>query len=314
MLKSSARLLRLLSLLQARATWTGAELKERLEITDRTLRRDVDRLRGLGYPVHSTSGPAGGYKLGAGRSLPPLMLDDDEGLAVALGLTASAVSGVAGLPEAAARALGKIDVVLPARLRKRLAGLRDAIVRLPEHGPQVGMDAVATLASACSEHRVACFDYAAYDGVTSCREVEPSRLALVGRRWYLVAWDRARKDWRTFRVDRLSGLRLTSYCPPRDPPDADVGAYVSRQLSGAHRLQARVVFHASAEEVRAVIGPQHGAVTPLGPHRCRLESGASHLDGFAVWLAIVGKPFEVEEPAELRTRIAELAGRLAKAA
>lgn len=311
MLKSSARLLRLLSLLQARATWTGAELVERLEVTDRTLRRDVDRLRELGYPVHATSGPAGGYRLGAGRSLPPLMLADDEALAVALGLDVAAGAGVKGLPEAAGRALGKLDVVLPERLRRRLAQMRRAIVRLPEGGPQVGPLAVGALATACSEHRAVGFEYVAHDGARERRAVEPNRLALLGGRWYLVAWDRGRGDWRTFRVDRIAALELGEGCLPREPPEQDVGAYVSRGVtSGAYAWKASVVFHASAEQVRAMVGPWYGTVTELGPGRCRLESGAPSLDGIAVWLAVVGHPFEVEAPAELAARVRELGARL----
>jgi predicted DNA-binding transcriptional regulator YafY len=314
MLASSARLLRLLSLLQARARWTGAELTERLEVTDRTLRRDMDRLRTLGYPVHATSGPAGGYQLGAGRSLPPLMLSDDEALAVALGLGSAAATRVAGIADASARALAKLDVVLPTRLRRRLLALRAAIVRPPDGGPEVGLTAVATLASACSEHRAASFDYAAHAGDVSRREVEPNRLALLGGRWYLVAWDRGRRDWRTFRVDRIAALALAESCLPREPPAEDIATYVSRGVSsGAYGLRARVVFAAPAEAVRATVPPAYGVVTPLGPDRCRLEAGASHLDGFAVWLAIVGLPFTVEEPVELRARLRELAARLAAA-
>jgi predicted DNA-binding transcriptional regulator YafY len=312
MLKSSARLLRLLSLLQARSTWTGPELVERLEVTDRTLRRDIDRLRELGYPVHATSGPAGGYRLGAGRSLPPLMLADDEALAVALGLDAAAASEVTGLPEAAQRATAKLDVVLPTRLRRRLAAMRAAIVRLPEGGPRVELAAVATLASACSEHHAVEFDYAGRGGAATRRAVEPNRLAHVGGRWYLVAWDRGRRDWRTFRVDRIAGIAVGEGCAPRDPPAEDVGAYVSRGVhSGGYALRARVLLHADAEAVRAAVGPRHGTVTPLGPGRCRLETGASSLDGVAVWLAILGHAFEVEDPPALRVRVGALAERLA---
>jgi predicted DNA-binding transcriptional regulator YafY len=264
--------------------------------------------------VHATSGPAGGYQLAAGRSLPPLMLADDEALAVAVGLSAAGMAGVAGLPEAAGRALGKLDVVLPTRLRRRLAALRAAIVRLPDGGPEVGLAAVAELASACSERRAAAFDYAGPGGPASRRDVEPNRLALLGGRWYLVAWDRARRGWRTFRVDRIAGLAVGESCVPREPPDEDIGAYVSRRVAtGAYALRASVVFEAPAEAVRAVVTPAYGVVTPLGPGRCRLESGASHLDGFAVWLAIVGLPFTVEAPDALRGRLRELAGRLAAA-
>jgi predicted DNA-binding transcriptional regulator YafY len=315
-LETSAHLLRLLSLLQARATWTGAELTERLEVTDRTLRRDVERLRQLGYPVHSTSGPAGGYMLGAGATLPPLMLDDDEGLAVALGLHGGGAGNVTGLGDASQRALAKLENVMPARLRRRLDAVRETVVRLPEGGPSVPAAALGALAAACAEHRSARFDYRDHGGAASERRVEPHRLVLLGRRWYLVAWDRTRKDWRTFRVDRIaSAVSAGDAFTPRPAPDDDVAAYVTRSVSSApYEHQARVLLDAPAETVRARVPPAHGVIEPVSTRRCRLRTGASSLDGLAMWLAILGVPFEVEAPAALREHLGVLAGRLAAAA
>jgi predicted DNA-binding transcriptional regulator YafY len=315
MLTSSARLLRLLSLLQSRPTWTGAELTARLEVTDRTLRRDVDRLRTLGYPVHATSGPAGGYMLGAGASLPPLMLDNQEGLAVAIGLHGAAAE-VAGIVEPAQRALAKIEQVLPVRLRKRLDALRSAIVRVPDAGPKVDAAMVDDLAAACAEHQVLRVAYRDRNGTASQRALEPQRLVLMGRHWYLVAWDRGRTDWRTFRVDRFqppvaSGPAFT----PRPLPDDDVGAYVTRAVSSApYRHKARVVVHAPVDEMRARVPPAYGTLEPIDARRCRLLTGASSLDGLAIWLAVTGLAFEVEDPPELGAHLRVLGERLLRAA
>lgn len=303
MLETSARLLRLLSLLQSRSTWTGAELVDRLEVTDRTLRRDVDRLRDLGYPVHSTSGPAGGYMLGAGAVLPPLMLDDDEGIAVALGLQTSA-------HEASQRALAKLENVMPQRLRRRLAALRASIVQVPDRSaPAVALGSVADLATACAEHHAVRFRYRDHGGDSSERHAEPHRLALVGRRWYLVAWDRDRADWRTFRVDRVEAVVAGDRFVPRTAPDEDVAGYVSRSVTGMFQHRASVLFDAPADELRAKVPPQYGAIEPVG-RRSRLTTSGSSLDGIAVWLAILGLPFEVESPPELRDHLGVLAARL----
>jgi predicted DNA-binding transcriptional regulator YafY len=315
MLQSSARLLRLLALFQSRPTWTGADLTSRLEVTGRTLRRDVDRLRSLGYPVHSTSGPAGGYMLGAGASLPPLMLDNEEGLAVAIAL-AGGTTNVTGVAEAGQRALAKIDQVLPARLRKRLAGLRAAIVRLPDAGPRVELGLVDTLAAACAEHRTVAMGYRDHHGAATRRAVEPQRLVLVGRRWYLVAWDPMRRDWRTFRVDRIAPpVALGAAFQPRAAPDDDVAAFVTHAVSTApYRAKARIVFHVPAAEARERIAPSFGALEPRGARSCRLVTGGPSLDGLAVWLGICGLPFEVEDPPELVAKLREVAARLERGA
>jgi len=311
MLRSSARLLRLLSLLQARSTWSGPDLTGRLEVTDRTLRRDIDRLRTLGYPVHSTSGPAGGYMLGAGASLPPLMLDNEEGLAVTMGLHGVAAD-VTGLGEASQRALAKIEQVLPARLRKRLDALRAAIVRLPDAGPKIELAVVDTLAAACSEHRVVRVGYRDHEGKVSARVLEPQRLVLMGRRFYLVAWDRTRRDWRTFRLDRIAPpVTMGEGFTPRASPDDDVGAYVTRAVSSApYRWQARVILGVPLDEARARVAPSYGTLEPVDAGRCRLSTGGSSLDGLAVWLALTGLPFAVEDPPELAAHLDRLARRL----
>jgi predicted DNA-binding transcriptional regulator YafY len=316
MLQSSARLLRLLTLFQTRSTWSGAELTARLEVTARTLRRDVDRLRALGYPVHSTSGPAGGYMLGSGASLPPLMLDNEEGLAVAIALHGGSAD-VSGVAEAGQRALAKLDQVMPVRVRKRLDALRAAIVRLPEgQAPRIELGVVDALAAACSEHRVVQLRYRDQQSRATRRDVEPQRLVLVERRWYLAAWDRSRQDWRTFRVDRITPpVQVGAGFVPRPAPDGDVAGYVMRSTSWTrHRHQARVLFHAPVAALRAKIPPAYGTLTAVGKRRCRLDTGGSSLDGIAVWLAITGYPFEVESPRELAAHVGVLARRLARAA
>ncbi|SPT58193.1 Proteasome accessory factor B [Actinomadura madurae] len=204
MLEASARLLRLLSLLQTRADWTGAELAERLQVSVRTVRYDIGKLRDLGYPVHAVPGAAGGYRLGAGAALPPLLLDDEEAVAVAVSLRTAAGGTVTGIEETSVRALAKLEQVLPSRLRRRVGALHDYTTRLTPGGPTVSADVLATVAAACRDHRRLRFGYRKHDGSETARDVEPYRLVHTGRRWYLTAWDVARDGWRTFRVDRLT--------------------------------------------------------------------------------------------------------------
>ncbi|HEU4538152.1 MAG TPA: YafY family protein, partial [Polyangiaceae bacterium] len=234
MLQTSARLLRLLSLLQSRRHWSGAELAERLAVTERTVRRDVERLRSLGYPVPSTSGVAGGYKLGAGASLPPLSLDEDEALAVAVGLRTAAGGTVAGLEEVSLRALVKLEQVLPARLRRRVNALHASIVPLYAAGPRVDAGVLATLAAACRDAERVAFGYADREGAASERSVEPHGLVHTGGRWYLAAWDADREAWRTFRVDRIKHCAPTgARFAPREPPEGSVAAFVSRSVASS---------------------------------------------------------------------------------
>jgi predicted DNA-binding transcriptional regulator YafY len=316
MLVTSARLLRLLSLLQGREFWTGPDLASRLEVTERTLRRDIDRLRSLGYPVHSTSGTAGGYKLGAGASLPPLLLDDDEAVAVAVGLQTAAGGSVAEIGEASTRALGKLEQVLPKRLRRRLAALRSAIVRLDDGGPRVRMQDVSFLASACSERRELRFAYRDFKGAPTDRVVEPHRIVHTGSRWYLVAWDPSRDDWRTFRIDRIDAPVATGVLfAPRSSPDDDVGAYVSRGVASlTHRYRAKVTLHAPLEAMRQRISPMAGHLTDRDAESCLLETGAFSLQSLATWIAGIGVDFEINEPPELLAHIEGVAIRLSRAA
>src|SRR5689334_1892821 len=205
MWETSARLLKLLSLLQARRDWSGADLATRLEVSERTVRRDVDRLRDLGYPVHATRGTDGGYRLGAGAAMPPLLLDDDEAVAVAVGLRTAARSPVTGIEETSLRALAKLEQVLPPRVQHRVGAVADFTVPIPPDAPAPAIDPaeLTTLATACRDNMRLRFEYRSHDGTTTDRSVEPHRLVSWGRKWYLVAWDTSREDWRTFRVDRI---------------------------------------------------------------------------------------------------------------
>ncbi|WP_026315867.1 helix-turn-helix transcriptional regulator [Actinokineospora enzanensis] len=315
MLETSARLLRLLSLLQTRRDWSGAELARRLEVTDRTVRRDVDKLRSLGYPVHAVTGVAGGYRLGAGAALPPLLLDDDEAIAVAVGLRTASGGTVAGIEETSVRALAKLEQVLPARLRDRVNAVQSVLVPLRGKGPTVDADTLAAIAGACRDRHVLRFDYRSHDGGESLRRVEPLRMVHTGRRWYLVAYDLDRDDWRTFRVDRITpraptGPRFT----PREPPAGDAAGHVSRGLSyAAYRHQAVITLHLSAEAAAEHVTPTSGIIEPIDDSRCTLRVGANSLDGMAMWVSLFGCEYEVREPPELVERMAVLAARLDRA-
>jgi len=316
MLETSARLLRLLSLFQAQRYWSGAALAERLEVTPRTLRRDVDRLRSLGYPVNSTSGVDGGYQLGAGSTLPPLLLDDDEAVAVAVGLRTAASGTVAGIEEASMRALSKLEQVLPERLRRRVTALYSSILSLARSGPVVDAGLLSLLAGACRDLSTLRFQYSSRDGAMTAREVEPHRLVHTGRRWYLAAWDRGREQWRTFRVDRIqprvvAGARFTA----REAPDGDFAAYVLRSVTyQPYPHHAVVTLHAPAEAVADRLPPGAGIIEAVGDHRCTLNTGAVSLDTLSVYLALVGFDFEVQEPPELIERVRCLAERFGRAA
>ncbi len=321
MLDTSARLLRLLSLFQAQRYWSGADLSQRLEITARTLRRDVDRLRSLGYPVHSTPGAAGGYQLGAGATLPPLLLDDDEAVAVAVGLRTAASASVAGIEEASVRALARIEQLLPSRLRHRVTALHAFIVPLGNsgplgsNGPTVGAEMLSAIAGACRDCEKMRFRYNARNGVPSTREVEPHRLVHTGRRWYLAAWDLARRDWRTFRVDRIEGEVSTgSRFVPREPPEGDFALYVSRSVVySPYPYRARVTLHAGVEAAIDRVPAGIATFEAVDSGRCVMHVGAGSLDSLSVYLALIGFEFEVHEPPELIERVRWLAARFGRA-
>lgn len=312
-----ARLLQLLSLLQTPREWPGGELAERLGVSRRTVRRDIDRLRELGYPVQASMGADGGYRLVAGKALPPLVLDDEEAVAIAVGLRAGAGHAVEGVDEASVRALAKLEQVLPSRLRHRVTTLQAATTPLTSgDGPSIAPETLTVMASTVAGHERLRFAYRAKDGTGSRRLTEPYRLVSTGRRWYLVAYDLDRDDWRTFRVDRVTspfatGARFT----PRELPTGDAAEYLRRSIRH-HRetYDFTVTFAAPAEDVAARVPAWLGAPEPLGPDRCRLRATTGDpVEWLAVRLAMLGWDFTVHEPAELAACVRELGGRLSRA-
>lgn len=314
MLDTSARLLRLLSLLQTPRVWPGSELAERLGVSGRTVRNDIDRLRELGYPVEATRGATGGYRLGAGAAMPPLLLDDEEAVAVTVALrTAASQGAVPGAEETSLRALAKLEEVLPSRLRRRVRTLQayTVAVSADRPAPAVSADVLTALVSACRDQERLRFDYLDHAGSPTRRVVEPYRAVNWGQRWYLVAWDVEREDWRPFRVDRIqprtpTGPRFT----PRELPGGDAAAYVSQRVSSAAwRHYARVTVHAPAAAVAARINPAVGAVEALDADTCLLVTGADTVETLAVHLGLLDFDFEVTGPAELVAHLRRLAGR-----
>ncbi|HEX3811729.1 MAG TPA: WYL domain-containing protein [Mycobacteriales bacterium] len=314
MTDTATRLLRLLPLLTTRRTWGGQELAERLGVTPRTVRRDIERLRELGYPVGAVPGPAGGYALGAGAGLPPLLLDDDSAVAVTLGLHVAAGGAVAGIEEAAVRAAAAIEQVMPARLRRRVQALQSATVTLPANGPTVEPAVLALLALACRDGERLRFGYVDRAGLETRRHVEPYRLVSTGRRWYLVARDIDRDDWRSFRLDRLRNpLSTGRHSRPADPPDP--ARFVSAGVSSSpYRWQARVILDAPADVVAARVPATVAVVEVIDDGHCLLTTGSDSLDSIALHLASLDIPFTPLEPTELRDRCAALAARLTQAA
>jgi predicted DNA-binding transcriptional regulator YafY len=313
--ETSARLLRLLSLLQARRDWTGTELADRLGVTTRTIRHDVDRLRGLGYPVDARPGVAGGYRLGRGGALPPLLLDDEEAVAVAVGLRSAASGSVAGIEETSVRALAKLQQVLPARLRHRVSAFQAYALPVPSRGPQVDPDVLTMIASACRDHERFRFDYRAHSGTTSRRNVEPYRLVNDRQRWYLVAWDTDRGAWRTFRADRIEPRTPTGprFTPRALPPDREIAAQVARGAGEATwRYRARVIVHAPAAYVRDRL-PITIPVEPLGEDRCAFEPGSDHPEMLALYLGLLDADFTVADSPELIAALRRLAERYQRA-
>ena len=315
MLETSARLLRLLSLFQGRRYWSGADLAARLEVTSRTLRRDVDKLRTLGYPIHSTSGAEGGYQLGAGTEMPPLLLDDDEAVAVALGLRFAATGSIEGVEEASMRALLKIEQIMPPRLGRRVAALQSVV--LTPSGPSAAVDArtLSIIAGACRDRELLRFRYRDKTGAASARSVEPHRVVNTWRRWYLVAWDTSRKDWRTFRVDRMERCAAAAgdRFVPREPPARDLASYVTQSGVNA-RFRARVKVFAPAATIAQRLPPHLGLFEPVDERSCFFETGSSSYESLALHLSLLGADFEVIEPKELVEEVRRLAERYRRAA
>jgi predicted DNA-binding transcriptional regulator YafY len=316
MSETSSRLLELLSLLQARRDWPGGELADRLEVSGRTIRRDVERLRRLGYPVESLTGPTGGYRLRAGSAMPPLLLDDEEAIAIAVGLRTAAGASVSGIEETAVRALVKLEQVLPAHLRRRVSALGSATLTVPVAGPRIDPQHLTLIAGACRDSECLRFAYRSREGTDSRREVEPHSLVNRGRRWYLVAWDRRRDDWRTFRLDRLTKPASTGVrFDPRRLPAKDAAAYVERSIAGAPtRYEAVVTLHAAAEQISNRIPAYWGAVEPIDARACQFTAGDDDLGWLALRIAMLGVEFETHKPPELLKHLRALGSRLHRAA
>ena len=311
------RLLSLLSLLQTHREWPGTELSERLGVSPRTIRRDIERLRDLGYAVHATRGSAGGYRLTAGTATPPLLLDDDEAVAIAIGLRTAAGSSIAGIEETSLSALVKLEQMLPSRLRYRVSALHAAAVPLtPGLDGTINPGILTAIAAACRDQQRLRFAYCDRDGAATRRLTEPHRLVSAGRRWYLVAWDVDHADWRTFRVDRIqepfaTGVRFTA----RELPAKDAAAYLARALaSWRPRYEAVVTLHVPAEVASSRIGQVEGRLEPIDERTCRLRLAAEDLYWLTIRLGMLGVELEVHDPPELTAQMRDLGQRLIRAA
>lgn len=316
MSETTGRVLQLLGLLQARRVWTGQELAEQLSVTARSVRRDVERLRELGYPVHASTGHGGGYQLGAGAALPPLLLDPDEAVAMAVCLRLAAGGSVAGVGEAALRALSKLDQVMPSRLRSQVSAVHDSTVTLTWESTDspVEPDVLMTLARACRDREHVSVSYVDRAGNATERRLEPYQLVTTGRRWYLLAFDRDRQDWRSLRLDRMGDVRaLGTTFVARQAPDA--AAYVQRSISvSPYRHVARVRFEAPEHVVTQHFSPSSVTVTADGPDACVVTTGADDPERMVFYFATVGCDFEVLEPPEVVAAVATVADRIRRAA
>lgn len=312
---TTARALRLLSLLQSRRVWPGAELMRRLDVSERTLRRDVDRLRELGYEVTSITGPSGGYQLEAGADIPPLLLDDEEATAIAVGLMTAAGGSIEGLEETSLRALTKLEQVLPPRVRRRVATLQAAVVPLVRAWVTVDADVLTAVAQACRDHERLRFDYERRDGEQGERHVEPHQLVSIHQRWYLLAFDRDRDDWRTFRLDGMSspwGTRIMF--EPRPIPGGSAADFVERSLrSMPTRYRAVATVHAPAADVAARFRHGDAEVETLGDAHCVVRINGDALEWLAFALIWQGFDVDVHEPPELVEFVSDLSGRLQRA-
>ena len=316
MLETSARLLRLLSLLQAHREWSGADLADRLGVTPRTVRRDVDRLRELGYPVEAQRGVDGGYQLAAGAALPPLVVDDEEAVALAVGLQTAAQGPVEGIAESSVRVLAKIIQVMPARLRRRVDALRAMTVPAApgsQLSAPVDPNVLTMIALACRDDERIRFDYVAADGRHTERHVEPHRLVSLGRRWYLVGYDLLRNDWRSFRIDRLADPRGTgARFRQRELPATDAAAFVRVGLGSVPMpIRTEVVVHAPLEQVRAKVG-RWSTVEEIDANHCRMTMTSDTLDWPIMALGTLGADFDVIGPPELLDQLHEWAARFSR--
>jgi predicted DNA-binding transcriptional regulator YafY len=314
MTDTASRLLRILSLLQVRPGWTAAQLAERLDVTPRTIRTDIDRLRALGYPVDAVRGPAGHYTLGAGGTMPPLLLDDEEAVAVTIGLRAA--TGIAGIEESSARALAKLEQVLPNHLRIKVTAVHETVSKAPENtgtnapDPVVDADVLAAIAAAIHQHH-----WLRFDDSEQSHVVEPYRLVNWQRRWYLVARDTASAEWAAHRVDRMT-LRMPTRRPfaPRPLEGGDYASFVLRTVAAAGwSVHARITVLAPAEEVLSRINAAVGVVEPIDDETCVLVTGADSVETVAVYIGMLGLDFRVTSPPELVEQLKELSARYGRA-
>lgn len=312
----TGRALQLLSLLQTHRLWRGAELADRLEVTERTVRRDVDRLRDLGYPVDATPGIDGGYRLATGAHMPPLVLDDDEAVAVAVGLRYAAGAAIAGMEESSLRALANIEQLLPHRLRRRVAALHSNVAPMPWTADDNVIDPqlLIVLAAACRDHEEVRFDYQRRDGEDTRRLVEPHQLVTSGRRWYLVAWDQRRSDWRTFRLDRISEPRLAgARFAPREIPGGDAASFVAASLGSiARQYEATLAISATFAELEGVLRWVDHTPIAIEADSCLVQLRGEDLGRLSLAIARIAltAPVAVIEPAELAETVKRLAAHL----
>lgn len=312
----TGRALQLLSLLQTHRFWRCADLAARLEVTERTVRRDVDRLRDLGYLVDSTSGKYGGYRLATGAHVPPLVLDDEEAVAVAVGLRYAAEAAIGGMEETSLRALTKIETLLPHRLRRRVSALHSSVTSMRRAADDdiVDPEALSVFAAACRDHAYVRFDYRRNDGESSRRLVEPHQLVTAGRRWYLVAWDQHRLDWRTFRLDRLRDPRLAgSHFTPREIPGGDAASFVASSLGSTPRHHdAKLAIQATFAELEGVLRWIDHTPIEVEGDCCLVQIRSEDLGRLALTVARIAltAPVTVVEPAELADAVRQLATHL----
>lgn len=324
---TSSRLLALLSLLQARRDWPGGLLAERLAVSERTVRRDIDRLREIGYPIRAVKGPDGGYQLGAGAQLPPLLFDDEQAVALAVALRTAVTTG-AGIEEAAARALATMRQVMPSRLRGRIDALELTAVDHAGRGadPQADTEVLLAIGAAIRDREELRFDYHSPTGTSESeagdprrpRQVQPHHLVVRAGRWYLIAWEPQREDWRIYRADRIrpripTGPRFS----PLEIPGGDVATFLAARFKGSTGADGwpctgDVILGLPAAEVVPFAGD--GVVQSLGPDRCRLRLGSWSWPGLAASLARFDTDIEVLDPPQLRTAFADLARRADRAA
>ena len=318
MAETSGRLLNLLSLLQTPREWPGPELARRLGVTTRTVRNDVERLRQLGYPVQATRGAVGGYRLSAGTAMPPLLLDDEEAVAIAVSLRTTTGGAVEGLEETALRALTKLQQVLPARLGRRVDALQSHTVRVSgqRRGPQIDGRLLALIAATARDREIMRFSYSDHSGSATERGVEPYRLVNWGRRWYLVAFDVERDDWRTFRVDRMAEPRSVGHrFTVRPLPAEDIAGYVAEKTRQVQmKVRGRLIVHLPAEDVAARMGPwSQGSIEALSPDRCVVQLGGRSVEDIAFWIGILDVDFEVIDSPELAAAVRRVADRYTRA-